>query len=74
MTLDSISFVFLFLPLAILVFRVVPVSQRVTTLVVCSWIFYALADFSAALILVGNSVLDFLLLSFLQIYLVTLCL
>ena len=69
MTLDSISFVFLFLPLAILVFRVVPVSQRVTTLVVFSWIFYALADFSAALILVGNSVLDFLLLSFLQIYL-----
>ena len=69
MTLDSISFVFLFLPLAILVFRVVPVSQRVTTLVVFSWIFYALSDFSAALILVGNSVLDFLLLSFLQIYL-----
>ena len=64
MTFSSISFIYLYLPLAIIIFRLTPVHRRVACLTLLSWCYYLLASVPAALILAANC-----LLSFLELYL-----
>ena len=61
----------MFLPLAIIAFRLTPDRRRTACLTVISWCYLLLASVPAALILAGNCLLDFVLLSFLEIYLVS---
>ncbi|MBS4784748.1 MAG: hypothetical protein KH009_01415 [Clostridiales bacterium] len=68
MTWDSISFIYLFLPVSILLFRLIPQQYRTPYLAVISWAYYMFAGFSAFLILAANCLLDFVLLGFLDIY------
>ena len=69
MTFSSISFIYLYLPLAIIIFRLTPAHRRVACLTLLSWCYYLLASVPAALILAANCLLDFVLLSFLELYL-----
>ena len=69
MTFSSISFIYLFLPLAIILFRLTPPHRRTLCLSLISWGYYLLASVPAALILAANCLLDFLLLSVLELYL-----
>lgn len=68
MTFSSISFIYLYLPLAIIVFRFTPAHRRTLCLTLLSWGYYLLACAPAALILAANCLLDFVLLSFLELY------
>ncbi len=68
MTFDSISFIYLFLPVGILLFRAVSQRYRTPYLAVLSWLFYLLAGVPALLILLANCLLDFVLLGFLYLY------
>ena len=69
MTFSSISFIYLYLPLASIIFRLTPAHRRVACLTLLSWCYYLLASVPAALILAANCLLDFVLLSFLELYL-----
>ena len=54
MTFSSISFIYLYLPLAIIIFRLTPAHRRVACLTLLSWCYYLLASVPAALILAAN--------------------
>ena len=65
----AVSYTHLYLPLAIIIFRLTPAHRRVACLTLLSWCYYLLASVPAALILAANCLLDFVLLSFLELYL-----
>ena len=44
MTFSSISFIYLYLPLAIIIFRLTPAHRRVACLTLLSWCYYLLAS------------------------------
>ena len=71
MELSSISFVYLFLPVSVLMFYAAPASMKNGVLLGLSLLFYAMADPAWLLVMVLSVGLDFVMASILEEYLET---